>query len=370
MRGHQQSNTRKLNRHWQSGGGGRKVVSFYMHANYPRTASNPGTFNANILIPVPNYEEEPLEINIDRSSASSGNQEYIFHLQQEREAYLFPSWYALGAALGYRDPDQDGNPTPFVHSTYYGEDRYAYYMNIYNTQDKYKMINLFVGAFYAIRHPDNLLYAYFNEDHVRPAMLGPIYFPEPNFASGVYGYSEEEWPVMAEIMSKIHIWVMHPSEDQLLLQPSSRTTTGPVRDGDGNIVETVTTNWFPSTFRIYGNPGQTFYYQDYMAEHPLVPHIHLPVSWAGRDVAGAPPYVYEYNPDIHRWSMVPMEGQYAKKIVIGGPYDGGTVPATNSPWYNRTFRQWMEVGEFIIHYDIDHTKTLEENMMTYAKTIR
>lgn len=369
MRAHQQSSTRKFNRHWQSGGGGgRKVISFYMHANYPNSAGTPGSLNSNILInnPAPG---NIINIEIDRSRRSSGYQERLDHLSDERSERMFSLWGTFRGAI-----DWDNGNQPAFTSTYYGHDEDWLYKGLYLYEAQYKLINLFAGAFYGVTEQDNKVHAYFNDEYTRLMMYGPIYLPRTqNQGSGAQYWDEATWIKFASLYNKVHIWIPYPRTDEILLQPSSKTESGRIYNPDGSLGPLVTFNSFPGVFQVEptNNSGE---YESYMINHPLNLHIHLPIGFPPSRTGTAPPYVRKYtylsDADRYTWSVAPMMGMYSNKIFIKGPYPVGTNPPTTSEWYDKEFMEYMPVGDVIYHYDIDTTLSVEDNARNYAATIQ
>lgn len=368
MRGHQQSNTRKLNRHWQSGGGGLRVVSFYMNGHYPYSASQPTSNDIYINNPT---QANPENITIDRQNRSTP--ELIQFISDGRQNRMYTQWGSLATAMG----EGLNGAQPAARSTYYGHDEEWNFMNLFNNRDKYKLINLFVGGFYKQTGQDGLIRAYFNDEYTRARFYGPIYLP-----TTISSYTTSsrillaEFDKLAAFYDKVHIWMPYPRMDAPVLSPSSNFQTGAMYNPDGSTTQ-VSLQQFPFTIALQAG-FSSYWYDDSMLQHPVNIHLHLPTTFDLSNVSVSPTYVREYKKqytnqsgvDIWTWGCSPMAGNtYTRKVFIHGPFSSGSNPSSSSPWYRRTFREYMPIGDIIIHTDIDISKTVEENMRNYAATI-
>jgi len=379
MRGHWQSGTRKLNRHYQSGEG-YNALDIYMHCNYPASAYSPGSENVNILINPP-QEGVIQNIEIDRSNKPAANQEKFNHLSLKNQNIMFPLWNQLDVIFGWGSGHNPGDREIAYTSHYYyptlakGND--AYYMSLFTYPKMHDIINLFCGGFYGIQQynePTQSMktFSYFNDKNTRTRFYGPIWLP---FPSDIEAYAadltESVWQKLLDLYNKIHIWLPYPSQS-IILNPSTRLGTGTMYNSHNQSMGQVQYEYHPFTLALEDNNMSGFRYHEFMENYSLDIHIHLPSDYDITYLSKSPAYVREYqhlvDADVWKWNIVPIGGNdYCRKIFITGPMGAHTssTPGASSPWYHKTFREYMPIGNIIPICDIDLNKTVEENAQDY-----
>lgn len=372
MRGHKQSNTRQLNRHYQSGKKGRRVASFYMHCNFPYSAT--GRVDEILVNPPAEGVIQSIEIDRGNKYQTTGNvaaHESFNHLYHETQNKLYPLWEHLTTLSGCAGTPPGRIDTAY-YSEYYGYKEYAYYRKLFYNQKKYKMINFYCGAFYGITGADNKIYSYFTYKDTRVRFYGPITFPPISYTgSDEFIATDSNWTDTVEYLNKINIWVPYPGQGFLFNPSSHYDISGPIHDSDGQFIGNVTYPRFPGVFRVdrFGAEyyGGNIKYKDYMAGKQIKVKVHLPENYNLSQFATSPSYVREWDPDFHHFTTIPLQGgDYCKNIFIDGPAISPSVP---SEWYDRRFRAFESIGELVPIRDIDNTLTIEENMKRYAETI-
>lgn len=351
-----------------------------MHCNFPYGVN--GTMQT-ILINPP-VEGVIQHISIDRPGNAGGTQEVphdeLFnHLSERDFNVLYPRWYTWGYAQGWSGT-YPGEHGVIFHSYYYPPDGInAYYKKIYPDSDKYKLINFYCGAFYGVTHPDNLIYSNFTYKDTRVKFYGSIGISQP---SGVgmpsYPWDPDYWTKTVSLLNKINIWVPYPDSGYLLNPSSHMDGLASIYDSDGEAIGSAHYPLFPGVFRAFTSGhygiGPWCHYKDYMGPssngYQIKIKVHLPEGYDTSFFATSPSYVREWDPDIHKYNLVQTAGgDYCKYLFIDGPAAVYPVATPPAEWYDRSFRPFMPIGEFIPVCDIDNTLTIEENMKRYAETI-
>lgn len=382
MRGHRQSATRQLNRHYQSGNRGGKVLNLYWHCNYPASAYSPGVDNSNILInpPVAGVIQN---IEIDRQNANTSYEEDLSHLSLTRQNIMFALWNHLITILGWGISGPGTHDLAYQSYYYYPDlsnSNKAYYLSVYSELEKYKIINLFCGAFYGINQynpptQSTKIFSYFNDENTRCRFFAPVYFPKPNnlsIANDQSADSEQKWARLCALWDKIHVWIPYPSPSVLFSPSVNRLGTATMYDSHNRSLGSYQYEIFPATFAYNRHENPRFW--PYMQNYRMNLHIHLPIGYDLNNLALSPTYVREYqhlvDADVWKWNLVPISGNdYNRHIYIQSPITGGGSPGSSSPWYHKTFREWNEIGDIIPIRDIDTSKSIEENAADYARTI-
>ena len=302
------SNTRKLNRHYQSGNKG-KVYKFLWNAYQAQSSGwTP------IQQPVAGFTQ-PMTLN------TLGNSQFQYLAAKEEVKSFFDISDAFDFGYIY-DPD---------HITA---------LELWENIKKVKSINIIAGGCYYDYSVG--YYPLWTSEGTTLRVYGGNYL-QGRKSGNIYA-TQEGWTQAVEVWNKIHVWII-PTDGGSLFNPGTQTAAGRIYAG-GTYTE-VPVPIYPTAF----NFPMNLYYQNYMGENPLTFHIHLPVDFNPDAVFGAPQYILIWNSNENRVE--------AQEVTPGIPYTKYIVARENHGTGDYIPHV---VGELTIHFDIDTNIPLEDNI--------